>query len=162
MDFRMKHPLWHSIGSGYNFNQLGNPQKVQQLKLERINRSFRGMVHRSGLIQIDADKRPSFQGGTHDAPLWCDWVQYAVVEPSIPRTVVCMNSRFVLACLSLSTGELRICSEPRVVREGSFALRFGTDKQHVFLLADNPISLTLEGCFGNGVKPKLRLPFDLY
>jgi hypothetical protein len=162
MVFNQRHPLWHVIGSGFNFNQLGNPRQVEQLRLGAVNRMFAGMFHRSGLIQVEADGRSPHQGGTREAMPWCDWVRYALVQPSLPRTVPLTNGRFVIACLSLESGELKLCAEPRSVRHGLFALRLSSVKQHVFLLSECPASLTHEGCFGNGVKPKVQSRFDLY
>lgn len=162
MVFNQKYPLWHVIGAGFNFNQLGNPRYVQQLGLGAVSREFTGMIHRSGLVQIEADGRTSHQGGVREATPWCDWVRYALVEPSIPRSAPMANGRFIIACFSLDKGELKLCSEARTIRHGPFALRLVSAKQHVFLLSECPTSLTHEGCFGNGNVPKAQAHFDLY
>jgi hypothetical protein len=114
------------------------------------------------LIQVEADGRTPHHGGVREAMPWCDWVRYALIQPSIPRTTPLANGRFVIACLSLESGELKLCSEMRSVRHGPFALRLASAKQHVFLLSECPTSLTHEGCFGNGAKPPAQSLFDLY
>ena len=156
--FNLKNPLWHMV-SGLNFGQLGVPRYVEKQQLGKIDSNFYRAFYRSGFIAIEEDRRPPFDCLGQEK--WCDWVKYVMVLPSLPRGKI-SNTTFFICSFSLEKcGEFRICSEPRTINQGPFAVRL-REKKNIFLLSEDQSSLSRGGSFGGDKKPPGLASIDLY